>query len=104
MAKNNEQDLEFDLEEEKPLKTATGNTEQIDVFKDRIVIREKGLANSLKIRGTFKPSQIASIVIKPAGTLYDGNVEIMATGLKYTVKFKQYMQPDFEQIKILLSK
>jgi hypothetical protein len=95
---------EHDLEEEKPLKTATGITEQIDVFTNRIVIRDKGLANSLNVRGTFKPSQITSMVIKPAGTLYNGNVEIMAGGLRYKVEFKAYMQPDFEQIKVLLSK
>ena len=99
-----DKNTEEDLEEEKPLKTAMGITEQIDVFKDRIIIRDKGLSNALKARAEFKPSQITSIIIKPAGTLYDGNIEITAFGIRYYVKFKQYVQPDFEQIKILLSK
>lgn len=95
---------EDELEEEKPLKTATGSNEQIDVYTDRIVIRGKGLSNSLKVRGTFKLSQISSMIIKPAGTLYKGNVEIMASGVRYIVEFEAYQQPDFEQIKVLLSK
>jgi hypothetical protein len=102
--KNRGQSPEEDLEEEKPLKTAMGNTEQIDVFTDRVIIRGKGLSNAMDIRATFKPSQITSILIKPAGTLYDGNIEITAFGIKYYVKFKAYTQPDFEQIKILLSR
>jgi hypothetical protein len=102
--KNLGQSPEEDLEETKPLKTASGSTEQIDVFSNRVIIREKGLSNSLKVRAEFKPSQITSIIIKPAGTLYDGNMELTAFGIKYYVKFKAYTQPDFEQIKVLLSK
>jgi hypothetical protein len=95
---------EEELEEEKPLKSAVGNDEQIDVYPDRVVIRGKGLSNMLKVRATFTPTQITSIIIKPAGTLYDGNIEILSAGVRYYVKFKQYMQPDFEQVKVLLSK
>lgn len=95
---------EEEIDDEKPLKTATGNTEQIDVYPDRVIIRGKGFANMLKVRATLKPSQITSMVIKPAGTLYNGNIEITAGGVRYRVEFKAYMQPDFEQVKVLLSK
>ncbi len=95
---------ENELEEENPIKTAVGDSEQIDVYKNKVIIRGKGLANLLKIRGTFTPSQITSMVIKPAGTLYNGNIEIMASGVKYIVGFKRYQQADFEEVKILLAK
>jgi hypothetical protein len=100
MDKNNEDGLE----QERPVMTAAGDKEQIDVYKGRVVIRNKGLANSLHIRGTFAPSQIKSIILKPAGTLYNGNVGILANGLKYIVEFKAYQQQDFEEIKTLLAK
>jgi hypothetical protein len=95
---------EDDLKEEKPLKSAVGEKEQIDVYEDKVIIRGKGLANSLNIRVTFKPSQIKSMVIKPAGTLYNGNVDIMAAGVRYIVEFAAYQQEDFEQVKALLAK
>ena len=99
-------EIEHDMEEEKPLKTAIGIEDQLDLFKDRLVLRKKGLANLVKSSNkAFKPSEVASISIKPAGTLFDGKLELTATnGIKYTVAFKSYSQPEFEDIKFLLSK
>ena len=98
--------IEHDIEEEKPLKTAIGIEDQLDLYKDRLVLRKKGLSNMLKSSNKqFKPSEIASISIKPAGTLFDGNLELTSTsGIKYTVAFKSYSQPEFEDIKFLLKK
>ncbi len=99
-------DNEYDIEEEKPLKTAIGIEDQLDLFKDRLVLRKKGLANLAKSSNkSFKPSEVASISIKPAGTLFDGKLELTSiSGIKYTITFKSYSQPEFEDIKFLLSK
>ncbi|HRU39818.1 MAG TPA: hypothetical protein P5511_08080, partial [Candidatus Goldiibacteriota bacterium] len=93
-----------DLKDEKPLMSAIGVKEQIDIYPGRVIIRGRGLSNSLDIRADLKPSEIKSILIKPAGTLYDGNITINARGIKFMVAFKAYSQPDFEQVKVLLAK
>jgi hypothetical protein len=99
-------DIEQNQDEEKPLKTALGIEEQLDLYKDRLILRKKGLESLGKSSNkTFKPSEVASISIKPAGTLFDGKFELTATnGIKYTLAFKSYAQPEFEDIKFLLSK
>ncbi len=94
------------FEEEKPIKSAVGVEDQLDLYKDRLILRKKGLSNSVKKSNkSFKISEISSIMIKPAGTLYDGKFELTASnGIKYTVDFKSYSQPDFEGLKIILGK
>ena len=97
---------EKEMEEEIPLKVALGIEDQLDLYKNRLVLRKKGLSNSIKSSNkVFKISDIASISIKPAGTLFDGKFELTSTtDIKYTVEFKSYSQPEFEDVKFLLSK
>ncbi len=92
------------FDEDKPIKIATGINEQIDLYRDRIIIRNKGISNLLNIIAEFKPEDIKKMTIKPAGTLYDGKIEIQTKKFKYNVVFKSYQQPDFEDIKIILGK
>ena len=99
-------DKEQDFDEEKPIKSAIGTEDQLDLYQDRMVLRKKGLSNSVKSSNKiFKIKEIISVLIKPAGTLFDGKFEITASnGIKYTVDFKSYSQPDFEWLKIILGK
>ncbi|MCX8093034.1 MAG: hypothetical protein N3E50_02555 [Candidatus Goldbacteria bacterium] len=92
------------FEDAKPIKVAIGINEQIDVYNDKIIIRNKGISNLLNVIAEFKPSDIKKIIIKPAGTLYNGRFEIQTKNLKYNVEFKAYQQQDFEDIKIILGK
>jgi len=92
------------IDEDKPIKEAIGINEQIDLYKDRIIIRNKGISNLLNIIAEFKPKDVKKIIIKPAGTLYDGKIEIHTNKFKYNVSFKAYQQPDFEDIKVILGK
>jgi|GEM_PF-1239650 hypothetical protein len=94
------------FEEEKPIKSAVGTEDQLDLYKDGLVLRKKGIANTARSGNKkFRISEIKSIVIKHAGTLYDGKFEMTAAnGIKYTVDFKSYAQPDFEALKIILAK
>lgn len=98
--------MDNEMEEEKPLKVAIGIEDQLDLYKNRLVLRKKGLSNSIKSSNkTFKPSEIASISIKPAGTLFNGKFELTSTSdIRYTVEFKSYSQPEFEDVKFLLNK
>jgi hypothetical protein len=97
---------ESGFDEEKPIKSAIGTEDQLDLYKDRLVLRKKGLSNSAKSSNkTFKISEVTSISLKPAGTLYDGKFEITASnGIRYSVDFKSYSQPEFEGLKIILGK
>jgi hypothetical protein len=97
---------ENEIEEEKPLKSAIGIEDQLDLYENRLILRKKGLSNLAKTSNKqFKPSEISSITIKPAGTLFDGKMEIVSTGgVRYSVAFKSYAQPEFEDIKFLLKK
>jgi hypothetical protein len=95
---------ENNLDENKPIKIATGIDEQIDLYKDKIIIRNKGLSNMLNIIAEFKPSDVKKIIIKPAGTLYNGRFEMITKKLKYAIEFKAYQQQDFEDIKLILGK
>jgi len=97
-------DQENNPDEIKPIKVATGIDEQIDLYEDKIVIRNKGISNLLKIIAEFKPSDVKKIIIKPAGVLYNGKIEIQTKKFKYNVEFKAYQQQDFEAIKIILGK
>ena len=92
--------------EEKPIKSAVGIEDQLDLYKDGLVLRKKGISNTARSGNKkFKISEIKSVLIKHAGTLYDGKFEITASsGIKYTVDFKSYSQPDFEALKIILAK
>jgi len=103
---DNKKDPEKDIEEETPLKTALGIEDQLDLYKNKLILRKKGLANMAKSSNKlFKINEVSSISIKPAGTLFDGKFEITSsTGIKYTLKFKSYSQPEFEDIKFLLNK
>jgi len=51
-------DQENNPDEIKPIKVATGIDEQIDLYEDKIVIRNKGISNLLKIIAEFKPSDV----------------------------------------------
>lgn len=92
------------LDENRPIKIATGITEQIYLYDDKIIIRNKGISNLLNIIAEFKPSDVKKIIIKPAGTLYDGQIKINTNKFTYNIPFKAYQQPDFEAIKVILGK
>jgi len=62
------------------------------------------MPDALNVIAEFRPSDVKKIIIKPAGTLYDGKIEIQTKKIKYNVEFKAYQQPDFEAIKIILGK
>jgi hypothetical protein len=95
-----------DLEKEKPLRSAIGTEDQLDLYEDRLVLRKRGSINLVKASNkSFKLNDIRQIVIKPAGTLYDGKFEISAiNGIKYTINFKSYSQPEFEELKTIVGK
>lgn len=99
-------DIDNTTNEEKPLKTAVGIEDQLDLYKNRLILRKKGPLNMDNASNKqFKISEVGSISIKPAGTLFDGKFELTsASGIKYTVTFKSYSQPEFEDIKFLLNK
>lgn len=69
--------------------------------KDSLVFFENGIDPA----GRIKFSEIKSIEIKPAGTLYDGSVKInlIPKGeLTYTIK--NYQQEDFTELKAKIGK
>jgi hypothetical protein len=92
------------MDENKPIKVAKGITEQIDLYADKIIIRNKSTPDELNAIAEFRPSDVKKIIIKPAGTLYNGKIEMQTKKFKYNVEFKAYQQPDFEAIKIILGK
>jgi hypothetical protein len=99
-------DVDREMEEEKPIKSAVGIEDQLDLYKDGLVLRRRGITNTARAGNKkFKISEIKSVLIKHAGTLYDGSFELTASnGIRYTVAFKSYSQPDFEALKIILAK
>lgn len=95
---------ENNFEQNNLIKIAKGITEQIELYNDKIIIRNKGISNLLNIIAEFKPSDVKKIILKPAGTLYNGNIEIQTRKFRYNIEFKAYQQSNFEAIKIILGK
>jgi hypothetical protein len=91
---------EKDLKDKKPKKYRV-----VEGFlqeeQDSLIFFENGMEPA----GRIKFSEIKSIEIKPAGTLYDGSVKInlLPKGeLNYTIK--NYQQEDFAELKARLGK
>ena len=75
-----------------------------EVTDDALLITERDGMNK-KVAGKIGFGEIESIEIKPAGTLYKGEVVFNIKGgssLKY--KINNYQQQDFEEFKMLLGK
>ncbi len=90
---------EKEMDEKKPLVSAIGIDEQLDLYEDVLIIRKKGLSNSQTPIKELNPRFINSFIIKPAGTLYDGFCEIISGPYKHRIDFKNYGQQGFEEIK-----
>ena len=86
--------------EKKPMKyrTADGFLQEDG---QSLVVFENGIDPA----GRVKFSEIKSIEIKPAGTLYDGSVTIkLIPKGELTYKIKNYQQEDFAELKAKLGK
>jgi len=89
-------------EEEKKPKVRSIN-EEFEVINGAVIIRTRDIDSKILAKVLFK--EIIEIKIKPAGTLYDGEVTFELTGNK-ALKFaiKKYQQEDFELLKASIGK
>lgn len=89
-------------EDEKQPKIRSIN-EEFEIADGAIIIRSRDIDSKVLAKVMFK--EIQEIKIKPAGTLYDGEVVFDITGgksLKFSIK--KYQQEDFEILKINIRK
>ncbi len=94
--------MEIDDSDKKRNRIRTIN-EQILVTEDALIIENRDM-DATPI-GKIKFSEIQTITIKEAGTLYDGEVSfVIAGGADIKFKFKKYQQEDFEELKEKLGK
>ncbi len=93
--------FEEDKKEKKPVLRSIN--EEFEEIPEGFIIRSRGADK--KPLAKLKTEDIASIKIKPAGTLFDGEVffELKKGGtLKFAIK--KYHQEDFEELKKKLGK
>jgi len=77
--------------------------EEFEITDGAIIIRSRDIDSKILAKVLFK--EIKEIKIKPAGTLYDGEVVFEITGgksLKFSIK--KYQQEDFELLKTNIGK
>ncbi|MBN2753250.1 MAG: hypothetical protein JXR81_00145 [Candidatus Goldbacteria bacterium] len=89
-------------EDEKQPKIRSIN-EEFEITDGAIIIRSRDIDSKVLAKVMFK--EIQGIKIKPAGTLYDGEVVFDITGgksLKFSIK--KYQQEDFEILKTNIRK
>ncbi|HDT15065.1 MAG TPA: hypothetical protein ENN55_02535 [Firmicutes bacterium] len=76
---------------------------QFLVEDGRIIVENRDMDNEAV--GMMLFEDIEAVNIKPAGTLYDGEVEfLLKKGIKLNFKIKKYQEEDFVELKSLLGK